>query len=249
MAIGDLRDILHKIKVKLYPNYLPNSEGAYIARTDSEATLSIEDVCTTLKNRGGYQGKYDELVDNIHQFFDEFAYQIADGYAVSTGYFSVHPNIGGTFNSDKDLHDHKKHPITFRFRTRKPLLELARTIGVEILGIADANAFIDEYTDFDTGAINSVFVGGNLFAIHGHKIKVAGDDPSCGVYFVPVNDPSQAVKAERIADNNPCKISGITPSLVGVQYIKIEIRTQFTGSGTMLKSPRVITSGFTMEQY
>ena len=138
-------------------------------------------------------------------------------YAVSTGYFSVHPNIGGTFNSDKDLHDHKKHPITFRFRTRKPLLELARTIGVEILGIADANAYIDEYTDFDTGAINSVFVGGNLFAIHGHKIKVAGDDPACGVYFVPVNDPSQAVKAERIADNTASKISGITPSLVGVQ--------------------------------
>jgi len=34
MAIGDLKDILHKIKVKLYPNYLPHGE-AYIARTDN----------------------------------------------------------------------------------------------------------------------------------------------------------------------------------------------------------------------
>jgi len=59
IAIGDLKDILYKIKVKLYPNYLINMEGAYIVRTDNEATLSIEDVCTTLKNRGGYQGKYD----------------------------------------------------------------------------------------------------------------------------------------------------------------------------------------------
>jgi hypothetical protein len=91
MAIGDLKDILHKIKVKLYPNYFLNAEGAYIARTDNEATLSVEDVCTTLKNRGGFQGKYDELVDNVHQFFDELAYQLCDGYAVSTGYFSIHP--------------------------------------------------------------------------------------------------------------------------------------------------------------
>jgi hypothetical protein len=44
MAIGDLKDVLHKIKVKLYPNYLPDAKGEFIARTDNEATLSVEDV-------------------------------------------------------------------------------------------------------------------------------------------------------------------------------------------------------------
>jgi hypothetical protein len=249
MAIGDLKDILHKIKVKLYPNYLPNTEGAYIARTDSEATLSVEDVCTTLKNRGGYQGKFDELVDNVRQFFDELAYQLCDGYAVSTGYFSIHPNVGGTFNSDKEGHDHKKHPITFRFRTRKPLMELARAVAVDVLGVADASGYIDEFVDFDTDAVNTIFAANNLFAVHGHKIKIAGDDPACGVYFVPADDPSKAVKAARIADNTGSKITGVTPPIVA-QYIKVEIRTQYTGSTTtLLKSPRVITSGFTLEQF
>jgi len=248
MAIGDLKDILHKIKVKLYPNYLPKAEGAYIARTDNEATLSLVDVCTTLKNRGGFQGKFDELVDNVHQFFDELAYQLCDGYAVSTGYFSIHPNIGGTFNSDKELHDHKKHRITFRFRTCKALRELANAIHVEILGLADVNGYIYEFLDYDEVSTNTLYVPGDQFAIHGHKIKVAGENPGVGVYFVPVDDPSKAVKVTRMAENTASKVTGIAPQ-TGYQHNRIEIRTQYTGSGTnTLKSPRTIVSGFILEE-
>ena len=38
-SITDVERILHHIWLKLYPNYLPNAEGAYIARTDSDKTL------------------------------------------------------------------------------------------------------------------------------------------------------------------------------------------------------------------
>lgn len=248
MAIGDLKDILHKIRVKLYPNYLPKTEGAYIARTDNEATLSLEDVCAALKNRGGFQGKFDELVNNIHQFFNELAYQLCDGYAVSTGYFSIHPHIGGTFNSDKEAHDHKKHPITFRFRTRKPMRELAQNVHVEITGMADINGYIDEFIDYDADSINTLYVPGDQFTIHGHKIKVAGDNPGTGVFFVPVDDPSKAVKVTRMAENTASKITGIAPQ-TNYQRNRIEIRTQFAGSGSIrLKTVRTITSGFVLDE-
>jgi len=36
---------------------------------------------------------------------------------VSNGYYSIHPNIGGTFDNVNEAHDHIKHPIFFRFRT------------------------------------------------------------------------------------------------------------------------------------
>jgi hypothetical protein len=70
-------------------------EGAYIARTDNEASLSVEEVCAALKNRGGFTGSYDDLVEHVKQFFDEAAYQLCGGFAVNTGCFSVHPNVGG----------------------------------------------------------------------------------------------------------------------------------------------------------
>jgi hypothetical protein len=244
MAIGDLKDVLHKIKVKLYPNYLPDAKGEYIARTDNEATLSVEDVCTTLINRGGYVGKFSELVDTVKQYNDEVAYQLCDGYAVSNGYFAVHPNIGGTFNSDKEGHDHQKHPVNFRFRALKQLRELTNTIAVEILGIADTNGYIMEFTDVAAGAVNETLTFMNQFIITGYKLKVAGDDPNVGVYFEQVGGALK-LKAS-LAENTPSRLIGMIPSGPNGTY-KVVIKTQFTGSGsTFLKAPRVIESPFTL---
>jgi hypothetical protein len=61
----------------------------------------------------------------------EGAYQLCGGFVVNTGYFSIHPNVGGTFDKITEGHDAKKHPVTFRFRTRAPLRALAERIVVE----------------------------------------------------------------------------------------------------------------------
>jgi hypothetical protein len=246
-TIKSTNKVLHHIRVKLYPNYLKKGDGAYLARTENDSTLGIEEICTALKDRGGFGGNLDELIDHVKQFLDEMAYQLCDGFAVSTGYFSIHPNIGGTFNSAKDIHDPKKNPVSFRFRTHRALRELIRYIEVTVGSTADTNAFIDEFTDRDENAVNSIFIPGNMFSITGSKIKVAGDNPNCGVFFVPVDDPSKAVMVTRIGENNPTKIFGIAPKTDSV-YNRIEIRTQFTGSGGIfLKSPRVIKSDFIIE--
>jgi hypothetical protein len=182
----------------------------------------------------------------VRQYYDEVSYQLCDGYAVSNGYYTVHPNIGGVFNTVTEVHDHKKHPVTFRFSSRSKLRNLARNIEVEVEGVADTGGYIDEYIDQEEGFINSQFLPDNMFAIHGHKIKVAGDDPSCGVYFVPVLDPSKAVKVARIGDNNPTRVTGIAPNTEYTQN-KIEIRTQYSGAtDKFLKTPRVITSSFVL---
>jgi hypothetical protein len=245
--INDVNEVLHRIKVKLYPNYLPNTKGRYIARTSSEATLTIEQVCAALKNRGGFTGSYDDLTDHIRQFFDEVGYQLSDGYTVSMKYFSVHPNIGGTFDSANETHNQKTNPISFRFRTLLPLQKLIDHVRVDIEGLADTSGWIDEFIDVEENLINSWFLPGDQFILTGYKIKVAGDDPSCGMFFVPVANPSQAVKVTRLAENTSSKIIGIVPD-ISFQNIRIEIRTQFGGSNTrLLKKPRVISSSFVIE--
>jgi len=240
---------LHRIKVKLYPNYLVNTEGKYIARTNNEKTLSIEQVCAALKSRGGYTGDYNDIIDKVNRFFAEAAYQLCDGFAVNTGYFSIHPNIGGTFNSVSDSHDKRKNPITFRYRTGSMLQNLVEHIAIEIEGLADVNGYIDEFYNFDKDAVNSIFSPDDGFSISGHKIKIAGDNHECGVYFVPVDDPAGAVKVERIFENNPSKITGLAPKTSSNVQHRIEVRTQYAGSGSYhLKTPRIITSSFAIEQ-
>jgi hypothetical protein len=239
---------MHKMRVKLYPNYLPGAEKTFIARTSSEASVTVEDICAAMKNRGGYEGSYEDAVQTVRHFHIEMAYQLCDGFSVNTGYYSIHPNIGGTFQSEKEGHDPKAHPVTFRFHSLKALRDLSDDIDVIIEGYADTQGDIAEFIDYDEDSVNTLYAPGDQFAILGNKIKIAGEDPACGVFFVPVDDQSKAVKVSRIAENYPSKITGIAPQ-TNYQHNRIEVRTQFAGAGDkFLKTPRIIISGFVLEE-
>jgi hypothetical protein len=82
-------------------------------------------VCAALKNRGGGTGVHEDYMEHVKQFFDEAAYQFCDSFSVNTGYFSLNPRIGGTWQAPNDPHDPVKYPIRFTFRALKPLRNLA----------------------------------------------------------------------------------------------------------------------------
>ena len=237
-VINNVTEVLHRIRAKLYPNYLHGIDGAYIARTDDEASLNIEQVCAALKNRGGFTGNYQDLVENVRQFFDEAAYQLCDGFSVNTGYYSLHPRIGGTWESALESYNPDKHPIRFSFRTLKALRDLASHIEVHIEGVAETGGYIAEITDVTTEAVNETLTPGGMFALVGHKIKIAVEHPDCGVYFV--NAPAQRVKvAGHLADNTASRIVGIIPALAPGQW-QVEAVTQFSSGSSFLKTPRTI---------
>jgi hypothetical protein len=239
---------MHKMRAKLYPSYLPGKEETYIARTANEASVKVQDIIASMKNRGGFAGSAQDALETVTHFFKEMGYQLSDGFSVNLGYFTVYPNIGGLFDSDKEAHDHKKHPLTFRYQSLKPMRGLRENIEVIIEGIADTQGYIAEFLDVEAEAKNAIFVPGDQFILTGYKVKIAGDDPACGMYLVPVDDPSKAVKVTRIAENTAGKIVGVVPPSTGYIFNRIEIRTQFTGGSNTLKTPRVITSSFTLEE-
>jgi hypothetical protein len=180
-------------------------------------------------------------VEHVRQFFDETAYQLCDGFAVNAGYFSVHPNVGGTFDEATEGHDTGKHPVTFRFRTRSPLRALAEHIVVEVEGLADSSGYIDEFTDISAEAVNETLTPGGMFSVSGHKIKVEGDKPEVGVYFVSAADPAQRLKvAGHLAENTASKLIGIIPAGLAAGAYTLEVITQYTHGGVFLKEPRTI---------
>jgi hypothetical protein len=195
--------VLHRIRAKLYPNNLQNVEGQFIARTDSEKTLAPNDICTTLKTRANYPITVEEMLKYIELYQAEEMYQLCDGYAVTNGYYTLYPNIGGSFESPHDGHDPEKNKITFRLSPRKKLKRIIKNIRVEIEGVADTNGFIDYLVDQEEDDFgHNMYLSGNMIAIYGSKIKIAGDNPANGVYFVPVDDPAKAVKMTRLGENS-----------------------------------------------
>ena len=248
-VLKGVSDIVHDIRCKLYPLTLPGVKGQFIARTNNERALSVEEVCQSLKNRGGFTGDYEDLVDSVRQYFNEAAYLLCDGYAVNSGFFTIYPNIGGTFDSIKGVADKEKHPLTFRVRIGAALKALAKQVRVTIDGFADTNGYIHQFYDIFSDTFNDTISGSDQFVLTGDKIKVVGDDDECGVYFEDTQDPSVRIKVQRrLAENLPSKIVGITPMLMAPKSYRVVVVTRYsTSSKTPLKAPRTIRSSFELD--
>ena len=245
--IYGVKTVMHRIRVKLYPNYLPGHENTFIARTDSEAVINTEQVCAAMFERGGFTGNKKDLITYIEQYNDEVRYQLMDGFAVSNGSYTIYPNIGGTFKNSDEKPDPKKNKLTYRFRPLGPMIEAAKATAVMIEGYADADghARIYEFYDHYHNAVNEWFEVGGQFILTGSKIKIAGENPACGLYFIPAEGSQTPVKVDRPLENTATKITGLIPD-IPFDKARIEVRTQFS-SGTLLKEPRVITSKFTLQ--
>jgi hypothetical protein len=239
-VIEEINEVLHKIEAKLYPNYLGKGEGAYVARAKAEAPLSIEDICASAKNRGGYTGSYDDLVEHAHIFINETVYQLLDGFSVQMGgFFSIHTRVSGTYHGG---HDHiGAENLHIAFRTLGHLKELLLKVEIQNEGVAGDGTYIDEIIDVHTDSLNSILTPGNMAHILGNKIKVEGSDPAVGVWFVSEAAGNARTKvSEHLGINKSTEIMALIPVLSAGTY-KLEIVTQYAG-GTPLKEPRVITA-------
>ena len=242
-------DVLHRIRVKLYPNYLPKGKGTYIAHTNSQRVLDVDDICKELKTRGSFPGDHKVLAEHVRQYFDEAVYQLCNGFAVNSGYYTMYPNIGGIFTSPNENRDQKKHPLGFRIRVGSVMKQLAKLVEIEVEGVSDNNGYIDCFTDIHTNTVNDEVTGGFSFIITGDKIKIGGDDPDCGVYFEMTDRSGMRIKVqERLTQNTPSKIIGTVPALVTPESYRVVIVTQFNGSSTsFLKNPRTLISNFEID--
>ena len=84
-----MEEILHRIKVNLYENYLTDNPNDYSAKVISERTLNIKEICRMAVSRGGAPSTAEAMEHNVTLFLKEMAYQLMDGYSVNTGYYTI----------------------------------------------------------------------------------------------------------------------------------------------------------------
>ncbi|UQB70465.1 DNA-binding domain-containing protein [Epilithonimonas zeae] len=231
--------ILHKIKAYLYENLLTkDNPNDYIARTVSERSLNVKQICEAAVNRGGADVSAAAMEHATSLFLKEMAYQLCDGYSVNTGYFTAGTQIRGVFDSPSETFSSDKHNILFQFNQGEKLRAEIPNIEVSILGIADSACSILQVTDVKSGAVNDLITPGRNLKISGNKIKVVGDDPNNGVFFVNTTTHERVVvESNDIVTNNPSELIIVIPDLASGTYT-LEVLTQFSGT-QMLKEPRM----------
>jgi hypothetical protein len=165
-------------------------------------------------------------------------YRLCDGFALNTGYFTAQPVIRGTFYSPAERFDASRHSVAFDFHQGALLRKELGTVEVQILGVAEAGAFIAQAVDVKTGSVNDHLTPNRNLRILGSKIRIMGDNPDIGVYFAPA-EGGERVKVEEtdIVTNNPSELLVHTPALTAGTYT-VEVITQFSAGKTLLKEPR-----------
>ncbi|PZU80686.1 MAG: hypothetical protein DI529_16360 [Chryseobacterium sp.] len=230
--------ILHKIKAYLYDNLLTkDNPNDFIARTVSERSLNVKQICEVAVSRGGADVTSAAMEHATELFLKEMAYQLCDGYSVNTGYFTAGTQIRGVFDSPTETFNSQKHSILFQFNQGEKLRAEIPTIEISILGVADAASVILQVTDVKSGTVNDLLTPGRNLKIAGNKIKVAGENAANGIYFVNTTTNARTqVEASDMVINNPSELIVIIPDLTAGTYA-LEVVTQFASS-TLLKEPR-----------
>jgi hypothetical protein len=226
----------HTVKAWLYDNLLTENPNDLIARVDSERSLSIKNIAVSATTRGGANIPAASIEHAVNIWFREMAYNLCDGYGINTEWFSVMPTIRGVFSSPRETFNSGKHTILFDFRQGRLLRKELETVTVEILGLADTSLNIMQVTDVKTGSVNDLLTPGRNLKISGYKLKIAGNNPNNGIYFV--NDAAERIKVDvsDMAVNNPSELIIIIPELKEGTY-QLEVTTQY-GKNTALKEPR-----------
>ncbi|MHB9292621.1 hypothetical protein Holit_01722 [Hollandina sp. SP2] len=165
---------------------------------------------------------------------------IAEGGAVNTELFNAFPSISGVFDTPDEAFDHAKHKIKINLHPGVVLRSAVSQVKPKRVAAVVTGTVITSVTDLKTSSVNGTLTPGRDAKLAGAKLKIAGDKPDVGLYFVPA-DGGAGIKVDSsdLVVNNPSEVIAVIPALSAGTY-RIRIVTQFS-SGKHLKTPRTFT--------
>ena len=229
-------------KVWLTPNLLTKDvDNDYIAEVStSKQTLRNEDIAQRIVDEGS-EIKYDTLLSIINQHDRIIREAVCDGYSVLTGVGQYSPRVTGSWIGKSANFDPSVNKLTLDMVLSKEMRDALATVGVEVLGVKEGGgANIGLVTNTFDGNTDGYISAGEDILIEGTKIKVAGDDPSCGVYFINRDDDTSYKVERRLTQNDPSRIIARVPAELAPGAYTLRIITQYSNSAVLLKEPRTL---------
>jgi nucleoid DNA-binding protein len=231
----------HRIKAILIPNLLTKDPDDFYAKVVSEHTLGIDDICESAVERGNAPTTAEAMKINVKLFFKEMEYQLKDGYSVNTGYFIATMLIKGVFKHVSDKFDKMRHSLYFQFNQGEILRKGLGDVEVEITGAGESGMLIFEVVDVKTGSVNDRVTPNRNLRIRGSKLKLTGEHPDAGVYFInEITGEEIKVEADEVVDNKPSELVIVVPQLKSGLYL-VQVCTRYAGSSKTLKEPRRVS--------
>ena len=159
------------------------------------------------------------------------------GMRVNDGYCNAALTCRGVV--DGSAWDPEVNSLAVNMQPAKELREAVAGATVTVTGTVSEAMYVSAAGDAMTKAPSYTVVPGSIYRVEGKNVKVEGDDPSVGIFFVDEDGTETQVPMGQVAVNNPSELRFIVPSTLTDGTYTLRIVTQFANSGThLLKTPR-----------
>lgn len=225
------------LNVDLYDNSITEQKGDYTGRARVTGSLHNKEIAARIvKERTEYRP---ETIENILDLADQKKVEaIAEGKSVVDGVGQYIVTIRGSFLGENAQFDPEKHSLGVSYTPGQLLRSQLKAVKVICNGLAQTGPVINSITDSTTGSLSQVITSGGPAVISGSGIKLAGEDPSVGVYLTKDEEGAQPIKIALVVHNTPSQLTVMLPAIEAGKLYALSVTTQYSGSNRPLKSPR-----------
>lgn len=229
------------LQYSLTENLLTDAPDDYTALVQPLGTYDKEAIITEMLRRGTLLTRTD-IVAVLNGFEETVRDITRDGGTVNTPLFNTSFSISGVFDGAMDTFDGNRHKLNVNLTKGMVMRDTESQVVIEKTGTVIPQPTILEVKDSVSGKVNEILTPGGVLEVWGNNIKIAGENPDCGLYFVA--STGDTVKAQVVVQNKPSTLIVMIPALP-VETYTIKVMTQYTG-GKPLKLPRTCTFNKTL---
>lgn len=230
------------MKYYLVENKLTD-EVNYSARILTERTVNQNELIEKMLSKRNLVSKTD-IVAVLNSFYEEIIQSIEEGDNLNLPLFNIGYSMTGVFETEEESFNLEKHKLHVNLNSGKLINEVKRDIPLQKVTAPVSSTTITNLKDITSQTINATLSPNGIFELNGLRLKVAGDQPEVGLYFVSENNTE--FKVDHLAQNNYKKIIGQVPTLAPGAY-KVRIKTQATNNHErFLKEVKIAESPFSL---
>ena len=134
------------------------------------------------------------------------------------------------------------------FTQDKDLREAIAQTSVNILGEKRDAMYIIGGEDAATRATDGMATAGRNYTLNGRLIKVVGEHESVGITLTDASGKVSKLPNDMLVVNNPSQLIILLPSDLTDGHYTLTVTTQYSGTNTLLKTPRSTSKVITIGQ-
>lgn len=161
-----------------------------------------------------------------------------NGMRVSNGLFSAVASPKGKGGASWDP---KVNTLNINITQGANWRDAVRNTTVNVIGHKSDVMYITSLMNAATRATNGTATQGRPLRVEGSYLKVAGTDPSVGIYFIDSEGEETQVTEDFWSVNEPKTLSFVVPAELANGVYTLRITTQYSGkNNTYIKTPRTV---------